>query len=413
MKKAVLFTPFWRQVGHVGNYRVDRFVRWLAAAGFYVLLVRAGSVTELHSVPWGVEMTVRDPLGFYRDAVANGAAVKTRRPNKLRRSVACWLFNPDPGILWARAAAKNKAVLEQAAGASFVLSSSPPESAHIGAATLARKIKADLIIDMRDGWFDEPLKSLLRDSRLRRWREGKLERTILQQADKIFVTSPVWKSLLKDRLPFTQDKTIVLTNGYPQEDLFKLKQTRERSANDPLKLVHAGAFTGSSSSRKVNNLLEPLFLGLGYKESHGVITLLGRLEVSDLKEITRWQTQFNSKGWSIEVKDAVPREEMMVLLSQADGLLLLSASHAAIPSKFFEYLSLKKPIFAATPQSSAVWRIGALLEQIFLIDYRQPDELVARSFISACENTENNYEIPGQFHEETLSKIFIEKVLTA
>jgi len=39
MKKAVIFAPFWRQTDHVGNHRVDRFVRWLAADGFYVVLV--------------------------------------------------------------------------------------------------------------------------------------------------------------------------------------------------------------------------------------------------------------------------------------------------------------------------------------------------------------------------------------
>lgn len=411
LKKAVIFAPFWRQEGHVGNYRVDRFVRWLVADGFYVVLVRAGSSTAKRIKSWGVELTVRDPLGLYRDAVTDGTPVKTRKPNRMRRLLAYGLFNPDPGILWARAAARHPAVLEQAEGASFVLSSSPPESAHIGAATLAKKLKAELIIDMRDGWLDEPLKPLLRDSKLQRWREGKLEHAILQQADKIFVTSPVWKSLLGDRLPFTQDKTVVLANGYPPEGLFNLKQTRKRSANEPLKLVHAGRFTGSSLSRKVSYLLGPLLMGLGNIGTQGVVTLLGRLEVADMEEVTRWQSQFKSKGWTIEVKDAVPRDEMMGLLCQADGLLLLSASQAAIPSKLFEYLSLGKPVFTATPQLSAVWVVGESLGQLFLTDYRKPDELVARSFISACEMTENNYEVPGQFAEEVLAKIFIEKVL--
>lgn len=411
MKKAVIFAPFWRRAGHVGNYRIDRFVRWLAAGGFYVVLVRAGSATGQHHVPWGVELAVRDPLGLYRDAVSDGAPVKTRRPNRLRRLLAYWLFNPDPGILWARAAARHPAVLEHAEGASFVLSSSPPESAHIGAATFAKNLKAELIIDMRDGWLDEPLKPLLRYSRLQRWREGRLEQAILQQADKIFVTSPVWKSLLGDRLPFTLDKTVVLTNGYPPEGLFDLKQTRNRPANEPLRLVHAGRFTGSSLSRKVSYLLEPLLMGLGNIGTQGVVTLLGRLEVADLEDVTRLQSQFRTKGWIIEVKDAVPRDEMMAHLNQADGLLLLSASQAAIPSKLFEYLSLGKPVFAATPQASAVWKVGVSLEQLFLTDHRNPDELVASSFISASKMTENSYEIPGQFDEEVLSKIFIKNVL--
>ncbi len=31
-KKAIIFAPFWRQTGHEGNNRMDRFVRWLSAA---------------------------------------------------------------------------------------------------------------------------------------------------------------------------------------------------------------------------------------------------------------------------------------------------------------------------------------------------------------------------------------------
>lgn len=410
MKKAVIFAPFWRQPGHVGNYRVDRFVRWLAADGFHVVLIRAGSVTGQHTESWGVELTVRDPLGLYRDAVTDGTPVKTRKPNRMRRLLAYWLFNPDPGILWARAAAKNPTVLKHADRVSFVLSSSPPESAHIGAAILAKKLKAKLIIDMRDGWLDEPLKPLLRDSRLQRWREGRLENATLQQADKIFVTSPVWKSLLADRLPFTQDKTVVLTNGYPPDGLFNPEPTRDRPANAPLRLVHAGRFTGSRLSQRASYLFEPLLMGLGNTQTQGVVMLLGRLEAADLEEIAQWQPRFKARGWCIELKDAVPRDDMMALLSQADGLLLLSASQAAIPSKLFEYLSIGKPVFTATPQSSAVWKVGEALEQLFLTDYREPDEAAASAFISAIRAPESDYTVPAQFAEEQLSKIFIEKV---
>lgn len=394
----------------MGNYRVDRFVRWLSGEGFYIVMVRAGFATGQHTTPWGIELTIRDSLRLYRDITLEGTLGKIRKPNRLRRWLAYFIFNPDPGILWAKTAASSSIVSELAVGATFILSSSPPESAHIGAAALAKKVKAKLIIDMRDGWLDEPLKQLLHDSRFRRWSESKREKTILQQADQIFVTSPVWRSLLGKRLSFTQDKTVVLTNGYPPEGLFNSEQTRKRTANEPLRLVHAGRFTGSSLSRKVNYLLEPLLLDLGDTGTHGVVTLIGRLKAADLKEIRRWQPQFKSKGWTIEVKDAVPRDEMMDLLQQADGLLLLSASQAAIPSKLFEYLSLGKPILTVTPQSSAVWKIGESLEQLFLMDYKKADELVARAFISASAMSENSYDIPSQFAEEVLLKIFIENV---
>ena len=57
-KKAVLFVPFWRQEGHVGNYRVDRFTRWLADEDYAVIIVRAGNSYRECQQPWGREITV-------------------------------------------------------------------------------------------------------------------------------------------------------------------------------------------------------------------------------------------------------------------------------------------------------------------------------------------------------------------
>lgn len=68
-------------------------------------------------------------------------------------------------------------VLAHAAGAAVVISSSPPESTHIGSVRLADALDAKLLVYLRDGWLDEPLKpylnrftaSLRNLARLRAW----------------------------------------------------------------------------------------------------------------------------------------------------------------------------------------------------------------------------------------------------
>lgn len=411
MRKAVIIAPFWGQPGHVGNYRVERFVRWLSDEHVEIVLIRAGASTCRRVMPWGIELTVRDPLGVYRDKAPTGASVKRRKSSRMRQLLVRWLFNPDPGIIWAQFAARHRLVAKNAVGAIFVLSSSPPESAHIAAASIARKLATKLVVDMRDGWLDEPLKPLLRASRFQRWREGRLEKSVLEGADRVFVTSPVWKALLENRRPIVRGKTTVLFNAYPPNERSPIKRTGGSRSNGPIKLLHAGRFTGSSLSRVASKLLEPLLPGIAGAGAVGVVTLLGTLEARDLEEIARWEQRFLSEGWTIEIKDAIPRDEMMTLLGQADGLLLLSASYAAIPSKLFEYIPIAKPIFATTPQGSAVSRIGVLTGQIFLSDYRQPDPVVARSFISACQEPKHSYSSPDEFSEEFLSKIFLREVL--
>ena len=72
MRKAVVFAPFWGRPENIGNLRIERFIRWLSESGFYVVLVRADARSVVVEKPWGVEVSVRDPLGLYRGNASEG-----------------------------------------------------------------------------------------------------------------------------------------------------------------------------------------------------------------------------------------------------------------------------------------------------------------------------------------------------
>lgn len=408
LKKAVIFAPFWRMSGHVGNNRVDRFLRWLVADGYAVVIVRAGDSDSQHQASWGQEITVRDRMGLHRDTVPGvSIAVPSRKPNKFRRAVAYWLFNPDPTVVWARAAAKHPAVLQAMESAHFILSSSPPESAHVGAWMLSRRTGVPHIVDMRDGWLDEPLKPMLRTSALRRWLEGRIEARILRHAKAIQVTSDVWQELLARRLPDLRSKVRVLTNGYP----LHMPEPQRRSIKGPdeeLLLIHAGRFTGSDTRRTPVILLEPLLENLSQKPAKGVIQLIGSLSADELKRIELFKSRFLAIGWRIECPGSMPREELLSLLPKADGLLLLSASYAAIPSKFFEYIATGRPIFAVTEKGSATWRIAEHLPQVSLIDISDKNNNQSNVTVLPTFYFSPKFIICDEFSETALSMSFLE-----
>ena len=409
--KVIIVAPFWRNPPHVGIYRIDRFVRWLSTQGVNITLVRAGSTDQVQQMSWGVEVTVRDPLELYGDPVAGGGyTTPTRRPNRLRRFAAYLLFNPDPTVVWAKRAAYHPLVLEHGQGATCVLSSNPPESSHVASSLLAKQLQTDLIVDMRDGWLDEPLKPLLQHFRWQRWREGRLETPILRQAKHIFVSSVVWKDLLENRLPFTKGKTTVLTNGYPPESLRPAPTGKKCTAFNRITLLYAGQFTGSRNTRKVQYLLKPLLEGIQCSQSKGDVVLLGNLEEDDLTEVNHWKPQLEALGWSVVVQSSVPRLELLERLHQADGLLLLSVSPATIPSKLFEYLTSGRPILCLTPEGSALWQLGESLPQVFLLDDSQHQKVasIVKDFLAVCVVENLHYEIPPDFTEESLSKIFLQ-----
>lgn len=365
--KAILLVPFWRQTGHVGRNRVDRVVRWLADGGYDIVLVGAGRTESVRDTSWGVELTVRDPLGLYRDPEPGTDPALPRRATKLQRTVAHRLFSPDPSVVWARAAARHPAVLEAARGGTCILSSSPPESIHLGAWLLSKRTSVPHIVDLRDGWLDEPLRALLRTSGLRRWQERRMEARILRDATAILVTSGSWKELLCRRLPELAAKVHVITNAYPHT-MPEARPAPPITSERELVLIHAGRFTDSRWTQHPGLLLSALLHNLSQEPARGVVRLIGALPAEDLRLIERFRPDFAAAGWRIECPGSVPREALLALLPQADGLLLLSASHAAIPSKLFEYIPTGRPIFVVTERGSATWQICERLAQAILVD---------------------------------------------
>ena len=407
-RKVVLIAPFWGQAGHVGVYRVDRFVRWLAANGTQLVVVRAARRSFTVREQWGTVVAVRDPLGLYPDAEPGAAvAVSSRRPSPMRRALAHALFNPDPSVLWSRRAARDPAVLGASANADVVLSSSPPESAHIGAMLLASRVGAALAVDLRDGWLDDPNRSVLRH----RWRqrlEGRLERRVLRQAAAVFVTSDVWRDQLVSRVGFTADRTTVLTNGYPPAEL-QPTIPAERPPGPPV-LLHAGRVTSSRGAQRCGQLLAVLEQGLRSSSGGGVVRFVGALEGGELTEIQEWAPRLGAHGWGLEARPAVPRAELLASLQSASGLLLLATSAAAIPSKLFEYLPARRPILAATRPGSAVWRLTEGMPQVFRVDYTHPEaaEPEAARFINAALRGGTTAVVPEQFGEAALAAQFRE-----
>jgi len=414
MKKAILFVPFWGQEGHIGNLRVDRFRRWLISDDYYVVIIKAGITGKINKTPWGVEITVKDPLGLYKDKKDNDNLTTHRKPNKLRRKLAYLLFNPDPGIVWSRLAAANSIVYEYVNDADFIMSSNPPESSHIGAWRLATRCGIPHIVDMRDGWLDEPLKPILRKSRIRRWLEARIERKILLNSVAIMVSSDVWKELLCNRIKDVRHKITTLTNGYPVTDKKYKFQSDYPETKNELLLVHGGKFTGSDPRRSPVALLEPLLSEIVGSDTVGAIKLIGSLSNDERQIINKYKDRFKENGWRIDCPGPLLRDELIELFYKANGLLLLSVTYAQIPGKLFEYIPAGRPIFVVTQSNSATWRVCEKLPQAFLLDLTKKKNIsLTHDFISAAKQKTPIYEVPSQYSEEFLSKVMLDVISQA
>lgn len=405
-RKVAIVAPYWLNPQHLGAIRVERFVRWLSEAGVKLVVIAGGRTAGCRNESWGTLISIPDPLGIYREpAPLPTGTAGPRRP--FLRWLAYGLLNPDPGVIWAWRAARHPLAIEHCRDADLVLSSSFPESAHVAAASLAARSGARLVIDMRDGWLDEPMKPILATSRMRRLREGALERRILGRASTIFVTSEQWRRLLIGRLPNLSARTEVLTNAYPLGSTDATANAAARPANRSLQLLYAGRLYTSRAERRIDDLLTPLLHGLRELKTQGTLSFVGNLSNQEVEELASWRPAYASAGWQIEVSGcAVPRREAIQLMRSADGLVLLSSSHASIPAKLFEYVLARRPILAVTPADSAVSCLAPDLGQLFTLDHRKPDTNAVGDYIAACRNGLRG-DLPEKFDERCLKSVFL------
>jgi hypothetical protein len=280
----------------------------------------------------------------------------------------------------------------------------------VAAAALARRLRARLVMDLRDGWLDEPMIPLLRSVPLQRLRHRRLEARLMRRAERILVTSGEWRRLLAERLPQTTDKTEVITNCYPPDAAALAAEPCRDCPGGPLTLLYAGKFFGSRAERRMDELFGPLVKGMGVTRGvGGRVLVVGNLLAEECSALAGWREGLGEHGWTLEVRPPVPRDEALRLIGSADGLLLLSSSMASLPAKLFDYLPSGRPILAVAPRGSAVWQVGRALERMWMVDPAASDAAaMVAGFLADCSQRERRrLELPERFSEASVRPRFL------
>ncbi len=141
---------------------------------------------------------------------------------------------------------------------------------------------------------------------------------------------------------------------------------------------------------------------------------MGDLEKEEIEVINLWKDKFIIHKWELDYQRGISRDEMFSLLQIADGLLLLSASEAPIPSKLFEYIPTMKPILAITSCDSAVWELGNQIPQMSLVNQNDLNGEKSieslKAFIKKIESGNYESKIPDEFTDIALRKIFFSHI---
>lgn len=374
MRTLLLVTYSFPPVGGGGVIRATKFCKYLAHFGWNVVVVtprhRSKSKEDaslLDDLPPAVEVC-RIPLprvllmgqrDYSRDASGKGAP--WRRPLVLARAglkfgASAVLVAPDGKVAWVPRAIRECERLLARRKIDVVMTTSPPPSVHLVGHYLKLWGNVPWVMDFRDDWIENPLFSsrFPHQAVVNKW----LDRRCLRRADRVIATTEAIERRLRRRAGRTDDtRFLTITNGFDPEDM----QGWSEPLGDRFTISHLGSlFSGERTARYFLAGMRCAIDRFGVPADDISVRFLGGLFGSDRELVATLhlaKTVEITEGLlphSAALRRAAASHVLLVILTpEGDGTVIC-------PGKIFEYLALRRPIFAAVPEGYAAELIRTL-----------------------------------------------------
>jgi glycosyltransferase involved in cell wall biosynthesis len=355
-RRVLLVAREFPPSGGAPAIRLTKLAKYLPGLGWEVEVLTvpedhawSPDPTLLAELPAGlvVHRVARLLAGMF-DPVSGTAGVVGDLPPGWRRRLAATLLLPDPGLLWAIPASHEARRLAPRFDA--VLTSAPPFSTHLIGMGLAGRLA--WVADYRDNWTTNPeFRRGVVPHAINRF----LERRILGQANAVTVVSEAARSELLRIRPKLAGRVQIAINGFDPDDLPQAQPDRAL-----FRIVYAGSMREHRDPAPLIRALAGAVRQDPELGSRLRLELIGRIPAS-----VRAQTQA-LLGERITTPGFVAHREALRRSAAAAVLVVLSsraeAGEAALTSKLFECLALRRPVLfigPAGPGAALVRRLDA------------------------------------------------------
>ncbi len=231
----------------------------------------------------------------------------------------------------------------------LIFSSSPPETAHLIANCLNRLTGIPWVADLRDGWLYEPPNPAVRQPRIRRWLEGRLEHSMVRHASALVAaTTPIAEDL-QHRYHLEPRRVAVIHNGYERSEYIGL--SRQRRPDGLFRLT----YTGSLSFSRQNTSPASFFAAVAKIVQANPATPLRVHMIGAISDAEKNAVAALSLTDYITFFPAVSRREAHQHQLDADALLLITApgQRSIATLKLFDYIGAGVPILALAKGNAA------------------------------------------------------------
>ena len=365
MKRVLIITYYWPPSGGSGVQRWLKMSKYLPENGWQPVIYTPEEgeypildpSLEKDIAPEAeiIRRPIVEPYTLYKkflgikksETVKAGFIKEEGKKTGWKENLAVWirgnLFIPDARCWWVKPSVRYLKSYLKAHPVDAIISTGPPHSMHLIAMKLKEELNIPWIADFRDPWTEIDYYDELR---LTKWADRKhhrLEREVLEKADKVVTVAPDGARRL-GRLGNRNVRTIY--NGF---DWDANVGPSESPISSEFTLAHVGIIGANRNEHQLwAALCELKAADLEFSKKLR-IKLIGQVDQSVLKSINENHLKENT-----ELIPYVPHIQIQQVQASSQVLLLFinhtPNAKGILTGKIFEYLASGRPILCIGPE---------------------------------------------------------------
>ena len=311
-------------------------------------------------------------LGKKKDEKLSTAFLnEDKKGEKITGKVALWIrsnfFIPDARRFWIKPSVRYLADYLKRHPADAVITTGPPHSMHLIGLHLKEKTNIPWVADFRDPWTNIDFYKELLLTRLADRKHHRLEKKVVTTADCVLT---VGNTMTEEFRELGGKKVITFTNGFDTDDL----PTEKVKEDEKFSVVHIGTIPQSRNCDMLWKVIAGMVQEDKEFKNRLMIRLIGRVDNSVIASLKKYDLLA-----SVEIKNYLPHHEAISVMKQSRLLLLLinntPNAKGILTNKFFEYLSVQKPVLAIGPEDGDIATILNETKAGNITEYGNPEKM--------------------------------------
>lgn len=354
---SYLFPPLDCGVG-----RQIKFAKYLPSFGWVpiVLTVKRSYLRPRYDLSRLEE--VPKPVKVFRTSSIEIPILQRQVPGVLNRFLGInhkWLQVPDVFIGWLPFAVHKGLEILRKEKVDILFSTSLPNTCHLVALMLKRKLGLPWVADFRDPWTQNPYVTYPKPvSKI----EEPMEQAVIRNADKVTTTNPFFtKGFITKYSNEPKEKFVTVTHGFDPNDFQKLETTVEHK----FVMTYTGSFYGPRKPDVFLKAVNELLSEDSSLKDQLKIRFVGSVGRSIKNVVHRYGLED-----TVEVCGYVSHKRALEYLLNSSVLLLITGIYHKstvkdysgrvfdeFPGKLVEYLAIGRPVLALAASEGTVARM--------------------------------------------------------